>query len=79
MTTTPTGTPPEPALLLGTEAIAAFLGVTPRQLRQLHAKGGSVPLFKLKQSGLVAARPESLREWLTREEAAALAGQGAEV
>lgn len=74
MSTTPTGTPPEPALLLGTEAIAAFLGVTPRQLRQLHARGGTVPLFKLKKSGLVAARPESLRAWLKAEEIAALAG-----
>lgn len=69
--TTPTHTAPaEPPLLLGLEAIAGFLGMTPRQLRQIASKG-DVPLFKLKRSGLLAARPESLRAWLTAEEAAA--------
>ncbi len=77
--TTPVSTPlAEPPLLLGLEAIAGFLGMTPRQLRQIASKG-DVPLFKLKRSGLQAARPESLRVWLAQEEAAALAGQDREV
>ncbi len=71
MISTSPGAAPEPELLLGADAIATFIGVTPRQLRQIHTKGGTIPLFKLKKSGLVAARPESLRAWLAAEEAAA--------
>jgi len=56
MTTAP-AIPAEPPLLLGLAAIAGFLGMTPRQLRQIASKG-DVPLFKLKRSGLLAARPE---------------------
>lgn len=62
----------EPPILLGLAAVAGFLGISERQVRHLAGKG-SLPLFKLRKSGLVAARPESLREWLAAEEADALA------
>ncbi|ACB28432.1 hypothetical protein [Methylobacterium radiotolerans] len=65
----------EPPILLGLAAVADFLGITERQARHLAGKG-SLPVFKLRKSGLVAARPESLRAWLAAEEAAALAEEG---
>lgn len=77
MNTTPAALPPEPPLLLGLEAIAGFLGISERQVRHLAGKG-HLPTFKLRKSGLVAARPDSLRAWLAQEEAEAH-GEAAQV
>jgi hypothetical protein len=55
-------------LLMGANAIAKFLGVTPRQTYRL-VYDGLVPSFKL--GGTVAARRSSLFKWLAEQEMAA--------
>lgn len=55
-------------LLMGANAIARFLGVTPRQVYRL-TYGELVPHFKL--GGTVAARKSSLSKWMAEQEAAA--------
>lgn len=62
----------EAPLLMGLPAIAGFLGLSERQARHLASKG-TLPVFKLKQSALICARPTTLRSWLAEQEAAALA------
>lgn len=55
-------------LLMGADAIAAFLGVTRRQTYHL-AYGGILPTFKL--GGTVVARRSTLTRWLAEQEALA--------
>ncbi|RVJ82617.1 helix-turn-helix domain-containing protein [Sinorhizobium medicae] len=55
-------------LLMGANAIARFLGVTPRQVYRL-TYDGLAPHFKL--GGSVAARKSSLSKWMAEQEAAA--------
>ncbi|MGX9990836.1 helix-turn-helix transcriptional regulator [Rhizobium sp. Z1P35] len=55
-------------LLMGANAIARFLGVTPRQVYRL-TYGELVPHFKL--GGTVAARKSTLSKWMAEQEAAA--------
>lgn len=57
----------EPDLLMGANAIAKFLGVTPRQVYRLIYEG-IAPSFKL--GGTVAARRSSLRSWMAELERA---------
>lgn len=66
-----TDTSNEAPLLMGADAIGAFLGLSERQVRHLIAKN-SLPTFKLRKSALVCARPATLRAWLAEQEAAAL-------
>lgn len=54
-------------LLLGADAIAAFLGVTRRQTYRLTYEN-IIPTFKA--GGSVAARRSSLRRWMDEQEAA---------
>lgn len=54
-------------LLMGANAIARFLGVTPRQVYRL-TYGELVPHFKL--GGTVAARKSTLTKWMAAQEAA---------
>jgi len=55
-------------LLMGANAIANFLGVTPRQVYRL-TYGELVPHFKL--GGTVAARKSTLTKWMAAQEVAA--------
>lgn len=64
-------------LLMGADAIGAFLGLSERQVRHLVAKN-AIPTFKLQKSALVCARPATLRAWLAEQEAAALAHKNKE-
>lgn len=52
-------------LLMGANAIAAHLGITPRQTYRL-VYDGLIPTFKL--GGTVAARRSSLMRWLAEQE-----------
>jgi len=54
-------------LLMGANAIAKYLGITPRQTYRL-IYGGVLPTFKL--GGAVSARRSSLSRWLAEREAA---------
>lgn len=55
-------------LLMGADAIAAFLGITRRQTYRL-VYDDLLPSFKL--GGTVAARRSSLRNWMAEKEARA--------
>lgn len=55
-------------LLLGADAIAAFLGITRRQTYRL-VYDSVIPSFKA--GGTVAARKSSLTRWMAQQEAAA--------
>jgi len=55
-------------LLLGANAIAGHLGITPRQAYRL-IYAGVLPTFKL--GGAVSARRSSLNRWLAEQEAPA--------
>ncbi|AVA21198.1 hypothetical protein NXC24_CH01542 [Rhizobium sp. NXC24] len=55
-------------LLMGANAIARFLGITPRQVYRL-CYDGLAPHFKL--GGTVAARKSSLAKWMAEAERAA--------
>lgn len=55
-------------LLMGADAIGAFLGITRRQTYRL-VYDGLLPSFKL--GGTVAARRSSLTNWLAEKEGAA--------
>ena len=57
-------------LLMGANAIAKFLGVTPRQVYRL-TYDKVIPHFKL--GGTVAARRSSLSKWMRQQEARAAA------
>lgn len=52
-------------LLIGANAIAEFLGITPRQVYRLHYDA-DLPSFKL--GGSVSARKETLVKWLEEKE-----------
>lgn len=54
-------------LLLGADAIATFLGITPRQVYRLSSDK-VIPSFKA--GGTVAARRSSLTKWMEDAEAA---------
>lgn len=54
-------------LLLGADAIAAFLGITRRQTYRLVYEG-VIPSFKA--GGSVSARKSSLTKWMAAQEAA---------
>jgi len=56
-------------LLTGTKAIAAFMGMTPRQCQHKIDKG-IIPSFKLPGSKLQHARRSTLTAWLTECEQA---------
>ncbi len=58
----------EKDLLMGGDAIAAFLGITRRQTYRL-IYDDLLPSFKL--GGTVAARRSSLRNWMAEQEARA--------
>lgn len=59
---------PESHLLMGANAIAEFLNVTPRQAYRL-CSDKIIPCFKT--GGTVTARKASLMRWLAEQEAAA--------
>ena len=59
-----------PDLLLGADAIAAFLGITRRQTYRL-VYDGVIPSFKA--GGTVAARRSSLVKWMAEAEQAGCA------
>ncbi len=65
-------TQPVPAadLLYGNAAIAAFLGMTVRQVKARTAKG-AIPSFRI--DGRIVARRQRLREWLAELEAGRVA------
>ncbi|MFC3074971.1 helix-turn-helix domain-containing protein [Shinella pollutisoli] len=66
LTTNYESAPTEKDLLMGADAIAAFLGVTRRQVYRL-VYDGIIPSFKL--GGTVAARRSSLTKWMETIEA----------
>lgn len=57
-------------LLYGVPAMAAYLGLSEKQLRH-RIEAGSIPSFKI--GGTVCARRSSINEWLAEQEAKARA------
>lgn len=57
----------EPEILSGYKMIARFIGLTPRQVAHM-AKENRLPVFHIRGSRNVFARPATLRKWLAEAE-----------